>query len=1046
MKSDTNLVKIDSQTGLANITHIIESPVEPIFIDINQIKHNIKSAKNTLRRLSVTPNQSAQHLPHYLLIGLPGAGKTTLLANSAIEFFEQDKLVQKTPEGLTTVTHSNWWVSHNAVFIDVPGYYLDTPKAAGYAQNNNVWQYFLKLLRKHITIQGIIIAVDIPTLINSDHLKTSIDLLQIRLQELAKTLKYPLTIQLVFTKTDIIEGFIEFFDDLSKEERELSWGIILPPSKNLTDDFNTGFNNLLQRLNERVIHRLHQEHSTNRKSLIKNFCLQFAVLNTPLRKFIFQLNALIIYFKNLSATGVFFCSSKQSCQPEDLLLENFAKNFKLNINPTPRPLFKNQAYFVKSIFNDLLQRQFNKKSPANSWLKTTIIISLLTATPAAAILFYQSYKQQTVLIKQSNQLITEYQATFSKPLKIEAALAILDKVTATIAKINSTPYQSLYLVGSYQPNTIKNQLKLIYSNILQTELYPILKRSVEHTLVEAANLSPEETYNALKTYLMLSSKQHINIEYLINYFTNHLALNHINYSPLQLRQHLSNALSYTTSFTPGNPALIAHARHMLNNSPEHILAYMLLRNSGHSQQTNMIVETATKEVFSNSDLIQHFPEIYTKRQFVTIYNSIIPDINQLVQDNRWILGETFHFSNSAIFTNTLKKMYVSDYLEKWQQLTNTLSVVPFDSFQQALTIINILRTSASPFYSYLNLLSDNIEQTLPKDILGQQQATFVREILRNKPKILAEQPETQDRLSRLALYLNNFINNDNPDKTAFETAVTKFTTNDTNDPIHSLIDYANTSPYPLSKWLNQTAAAAWRLILKQAAAYINIHWQQQVFAFYQAKIANKYPFNRQAKEDIKADDFIHFFGPEGIVAGFYNYYLSSFIDTRPAQWQSKNIYEQHLPLQKATVINFERSYLIRKMFFNDNGIIAHKYNIELVATTPNVAAVTITTDNQTLTFSSNKTLKGTIQWAFNKQFNIAIQDQSGEKYTANYQGPWSMMHFLDNAKLAQTSDVQHYEFEYELQGHLVKFSLVTDQLFNPFIKGMLEPFNLSKQL
>ena len=68
--------------------------------------------------------------------------------------------------------------------------------------------------------------------------------------------------------------------------------------------------------------------------------------------------------------------------------------------------------------------------------------------------------------------------------------------------------------------------------------------------------------------------------------------------------------------------------------------------------------------------------------------------------------------------------------------------------------------------------------------------------------------------------------------------------------------------------LNKVADEAWTLELKTALSEINALWNRNVYSFYKSRIANRYPLNRKASENISLDDFREFFGPNGRVQRF----------------------------------------------------------------------------------------------------------------------------------------------------------------------------------
>ena len=49
-----------------------------------------------------------------------------------------------------------------------------------------------------------------------------------RVRELQDELGVRIPVYVLFTKADLIAGFVEFFDDLGREEREQVWGMTFP--------------------------------------------------------------------------------------------------------------------------------------------------------------------------------------------------------------------------------------------------------------------------------------------------------------------------------------------------------------------------------------------------------------------------------------------------------------------------------------------------------------------------------------------------------------------------------------------------------------------------------------------------------------------------------------------------------------------------------------------------------------------------------------------------------------------------------------------------
>src|SRR6185312_7596230 len=85
-----------------------------------------------------------------------------------------------------------------------------------------------------------------------------------RIRELNEELGVRPPVYVLFTKADLVAGFVEFFDNMGKEEREQVWGATFAVDEGKDADgavaqFGPEFELLLARLNDRMLERVHQE-------------------------------------------------------------------------------------------------------------------------------------------------------------------------------------------------------------------------------------------------------------------------------------------------------------------------------------------------------------------------------------------------------------------------------------------------------------------------------------------------------------------------------------------------------------------------------------------------------------------------------------------------------------------------------------------------------------------------------------------------------------------------------------------------------------------
>ena len=167
-------------------------------------------------------------LPWYMIIGNPAAGKSTAVVKSGLTFpFAGEGGVEGASgniiQGIGGTRNCDWFFTNEGILLDTAGRY------SVHEEDRGEWLGFLDLLKKHrpkAPINGIVIAASAVELAQGRP-EQAIQLaksLRQRVQELTERLEVFAPVYLVFTKADLISGFVEFFEDSERSERERVWG------------------------------------------------------------------------------------------------------------------------------------------------------------------------------------------------------------------------------------------------------------------------------------------------------------------------------------------------------------------------------------------------------------------------------------------------------------------------------------------------------------------------------------------------------------------------------------------------------------------------------------------------------------------------------------------------------------------------------------------------------------------------------------------------------------------------------------------------------
>ena len=162
-------------------------------------------------------------LPWYVLIGPPAAGKTVAVMQSGLDF----PLGVDRVRGVGGTRDCDWFFSDEAILLDTAGRYTTEP------EDDEEWLAFLDMLRKNRPgepINGAVVGVSIAELatMEPDEIDHHAANIRRRVDELVRRLGIRFPVYLLFTKADLLSGFVEFFEPLATEDREGPWGATFP--------------------------------------------------------------------------------------------------------------------------------------------------------------------------------------------------------------------------------------------------------------------------------------------------------------------------------------------------------------------------------------------------------------------------------------------------------------------------------------------------------------------------------------------------------------------------------------------------------------------------------------------------------------------------------------------------------------------------------------------------------------------------------------------------------------------------------------------------
>jgi type VI secretion system protein ImpL len=295
-------------------------------------------------------------LPWYMIIGPPGSGKSTALRNSGIKFPYLSSRGGGV-KGVGGTRNCEWWLTNEAVILDTAGRYTTED------DDRDEWFSFLDMLKRNRMkkpVNGLIVAVSVGDIIGIDEEET-IQLaqrLRERVDEMMERLKMIVPVYLMFTKCDLLAGFVDVFGDLSKSDRGQIWGFTTPvmdKGEDLGAVLKERFDELAEVVEQRSIQRMGQERHPETRERIYRFPQQFEGLRGNIAAMVQALFAENVYQDTPVMRGVYFTSGTQEGSPIDRVMNAMADAFGIRRSlPESKPVVEARSYFLRDVFANVI--------------------------------------------------------------------------------------------------------------------------------------------------------------------------------------------------------------------------------------------------------------------------------------------------------------------------------------------------------------------------------------------------------------------------------------------------------------------------------------------------------------------------------------------------------------------------------------------------------------------------------------------------------------------------------------------------------------------
>ncbi|MBS0315773.1 MAG: type VI secretion system membrane subunit TssM [Proteobacteria bacterium] len=723
--------------------------------EIALLADRLKQAMAALRKAKLGGSRRYLYqLPWYMFIGPPGAGKTTALLNCGLKFPLADSTgAGKSVAGVGGTRNCDWWFTDQAVLIDTAGRYTTQDSDSGV--DSRAWLGFLGLLKRNRPRQplnGVLVAIslsDLAALTEPGRLAHA-QAIRKRIRELSDQLGVRVPVYVLFTKADLIAGFVEFFDSLGKEERDQVWGVTLPLDDGKSEEGSVGgflpeFDALLTRLNDRMMERVHQETDLARRRLIWGFPQQIASMRDVANEFLTEIFRPSRLETRPLLRGIYFTSGTQDGTPIDRLLGAMAAQFSLPRQAVGAFSGAGRSYFLGRLVREVVFGEAGLVSSDPKIERRRRWSYIATYAVAALVLLLAtgfwtlSYFGNREIIADAHAAAAKYDGQYRDLLKRGAqdtdipvvlpALATLRDMPGGYAHRESeTPIEVTF--GLYQGQKITTAAIDAYSRALNGLLLPRLLARLEGQIRSHLDKA-DFLYEALKVYLILGRQGPLDRDLVEQW----MAADSVSMLPGEdnaeareaFLQHVHAMLDYPLTAIPLDGPLVAQAREILTRQPlsEYVYNRMLRSAVVQSLPEWTIADNAgpsAGRVFQLRDgkpLNTGTPGIFTWNGYHQVLLPLLPQVTKDASEDAWVLGRQAKGGvvGSVQQMNQLRRdvlaLYLDDYTRRWDALLANVALKPFDNLSSGLEELFTLSAPDSPLRNLLQAIDTQTQLSRP---------------------------------------------------------------------------------------------------------------------------------------------------------------------------------------------------------------------------------------------------------------------------------------------------------------------------------------------
>lgn len=499
------------------------------------------------------------------------------------------------------------------------------------------------------------------------------------------------------------------------------------------------------------------------------------------------------------------------------------------------------------------------------------------------------------------------------------------------------------------------------------------------------------------------------------------------------------------------------------------------------------------------------PGIYTRQGF---YSAVLGEIGRTTREflrETWVLGDDYTADlNEEDVNRAAINLYLADYRKAWTDLLQDVGFKNPADLTEASMLVGVLMSRNNPLQGLASAIGKDTDLTTKPDeapkpadaaapaegIVGQATDAAAEAVEGALPEgvapaaviplyggepldadaqrllILMDEigESALDPYARLREYTTAIDNqpaqmaNLAPILSDLHLQLTKAATNSNElnkmfgvdgalaNANQRLLTEAQLAPPPLDGWLGQLGTGIARLTASGVQESLSNMWAAGPGRKCVSSVNGRYPFARDAQNDVPVDDFNRVFGPAGEFSTFFELHMKPFVDVSQSPWRWTGTAGNEAVASEA-LEQFERAKRIQTAFFAEGSDMSVSVNITPETLDTDSIAVSLVINEQEVKYDHGPPQMKSLKWpgTGNRVSRITFQASNGGSANDDSDGPWGMFRLFDKAALNVKSE-NEFTATFKVGKHRASFKVEAGSVLNPFTMPDLAEFRCPERL